>query len=331
MTYSDKEKLQRLHTVFDTNFKVTQLYANYLNIYPEMITDGMMRELCDGTDITEKEALVALLSELFGLDDERGGIERKIIRDYLSVSVRLMDVKKYTENPYYKKIAPKEAKDGAFEIKWEYYPPYRAAISGDMIINDDYSEVPPLGFFSEGFSFPAVLEDGNEWMTLTPVDVDTSEDAIDAAHGKVITFGLGLGYYAYMVSEKSDVESVTVVERSEAVIRLFKTHILPKFEHKEKVRIICADAIEYAKDVMPKEGYDYAFVDVWRDASDGTPIYESFKDLERLSPKTKFDYWIENFLISKRRADNFVRLWTAYKNGDTDAPQSYEEFIRRLG
>ena len=71
-----------------------------------------------------------------------------------------------------------------------------------MVLYPDLTEYATLGFFEEEFFFPAVLEDGNEWVTLTPVDLDTCEEAIRKARGKVITFGLGLGYYAYMCSEK---------------------------------------------------------------------------------------------------------------------------------
>ena len=81
---------------------------------------------------------------------------------------------------------------------------------------------------------------------------------------------------------------------------------------------------------MPIESYDYAFVDVWRDASDGTPMYEAMKRLECLTPQTKFSYWIENFLISYKRAGKFAKLWDAYTSGDKDAPKSYDEFVRRL-
>ena len=56
---------------------------------------------------------------------------------------------------------------------------------------------------------------------------------------------------------------------------------------------------------MPKENYDYAFVDTWRDASDGAPMYKRMKALEGLSPHTQFDYWVENFLISRLRALKF--------------------------
>ena len=181
--------------------------------------------------------------------------------DYITPSIRILDAKKYENDPYYKNIHLEDLTDGNWEIRWEEYAPYQAVICHDMIIEDDFKEIPPLGFFSDGFRFPAILEGGNEWMTLTPVDLDTCEEAIAAAHGKVITFGLGLGYYAYMAARKPEVESVTVVEKSEDVIKLFKTYILPQLECADKIRIVNADAFLYAKHTMPTEHFDYAFVD----------------------------------------------------------------------
>jgi hypothetical protein len=185
-----------------------------------------------------------------------------------------------------------------------------------MMLLDGYREVPPLGFFTESFSFPAILENGNEWMTLTPVDLDTCEDAIREARGKVVTFGLGLGYYAYMAAMKENVESVTVVELSEDVIRLFKKHILPQMPCRDKIKIVNMDAFKYAEEIMPGEEYDLAFVDTWRDASDGAPMYRRMKALEGRSPNTKFMYWIENFLISRVRAENYAELMDKIDNGD---------------
>ena len=332
MTCLDKEKLGALRKTFDINYKVTNLYARYIQNFPELITKAMVDTLTEDADITRTDAVMALMSEIFGLDiDRKDADDKKIILDYIYPSIIFPKAEKYTENPYYKNIAPKESvKDGSFEIKWEYYPPYRAAIGADMIIKDSFAEIPPIAFFEEGFSFPAVLEDGNEWMTLTPVDVDTCEQEIEKAHGKVVTFGLGLGYYAYMVSEKENVDSITVVEKSESVIRLFNKHILPRFAHKEKIRVVNRDAFEYAEKVMPSERFDYAFVDTWRDASDGLPMYEKMKKLEHLSPTTEFDYWIENFIISRKRALRFEELWEKYESGAEDAPKSYSEFIERL-
>ena len=175
-----------------------------------------------------------------------------------------------------------------------------------------------------------MFESGREWMLITPNEINTMRKPIEAAKGKVLTFGLGLGYYAYMVSEKSDVKSVTVVEKNDNVIELFVSQMLPKFKNKDKIRIVRADAFEYAEQVMPGEKFDYAFVDTWRDASDGLPMYERMKALEHLSPETEFSYWIERFIISRRRALRFAELWDKYELGAEDAPDCYEEFIRRL-
>ena len=330
MNYTDRQKLDRLAHTFDLNWRVTGLYANYLEHYPELIRPEMIAALCEGTDISPREAIIAILCEAFGLDDERGGEERAIIRNYIRPSVRILDRKRYENNPYYKNIRIENAKDGSWELKTEKYPAYRGVICDDMIINPDFSEIPPLGFFEEDFSFPAVLEGGNEWMTLTPVDLDTSDFAIERARGKVITFGLGLGYFAYMAAEKENVTSVTVIEKSENVIRLFKKYILPQFKNRDKVRVICADAFKYAEFDMPKEKYDFAFVDTWRDASDGAPMYKRMKPLEEKNPDTEFTYWIENFLISRLRALKFEDLYDATVKDTDNAPRTYDDLIKEL-
>lgn len=327
MQNSDKVKFQILREIFDRNYKITRLYADYLQLYPELITREMVDTLTEDGDITREEAISAILCEVFGLDFDRGVEDRILIRDYINRSVRILDTKKYENDPYYKNIRLENIKDGSWELRWESYAPYRAVICGDMILNPDFSEIPPLGFFTDEFRFPAVLEAGNEWMTLTPVDLDTCTEAIDAAHGKVVTFGLGLGYYAYMVSEKTEVESITVIEKSPDVIRLFKEHILPQFPNRDKVRIIETDAFEYAENTMPNEHFDLAFVDTWRDASDGAPMYERMKALEHLSSNTKFLYWIENFLISRLRATRFEELCEKAEHGE---PISYPDILAQL-
>ena len=81
---------------------------------------------------------------------------------------------------------------------------------------------------------------------------------------------------------------------------------------------------------MPGEFYDVAFVDTWRDASDGEPMYVKMKKLEQLSPDTKFLYWIENFLISRHRAIRYDSLCKMVENGEDTAPISYENFLKAL-
>lgn len=324
MDLRDREKYKRLEKTFELNFRLTRLYANYLEHYNEIISKEMIHALCSDGSISEKDGFEAILCQIFGLDIDGTYDDRVLIREYIDRSVRPMDAERYRNNSYYKNIKIPEVKKGRWELRQEKYPAYRGVIADDMIIDDSFREIPPLGFFNEDFSFPAVLEDGNEWMTLTPVDLDTSDYAIERARGKVVTFGLGLGYYTYMVSEKSEVESVTVVEKSADVISLFREFILPQFTHPEKVRVVLADAFEYAEKTMPAEGFDVAFVDTWRDASDGAPMYERMKRLEYLSPKTEFIYWIENFLISRHRALKFADVRERLSSGEE---LTYDEIV----
>ncbi len=327
MTPTDREKIALLRETFKLNYKITQLYAIYLERCPELITSDMIDTLCEDGELEPKQALLGLLCEAFGIDVDGGAEQRRLIRDYLTPSVRIMDTKKYINNPYYKNITLPSIKRDNWEIKKESYPAYRAVIAHDMILLPGYREVPPLGFFSEEFKFPAVLEDGNEWMTLTPVDLDTCEEAIEAAHGRVVTFGLGLGYYAYMASEKKEVDEVTVVEISEKVISLFEEYILPQFPHKEKIKIVQSDAFEYAQTIMPNMNFNLAFVDTWRDASDGAPMYERMKGLEHLSANTKFMYWIEGFLFSRIRSLKYAEL---SQRLDSGFDISYQDFCKAL-
>lgn len=326
ISYIEKEKLERLFSTFRNNFRITRLYATYLERFPDIITSGVVREL-SAVGLDNEGGIAALLTEIFGLDTDKKE-DKELYRNYLIPSIRILDAKRYTENPYYKRVKLPDVKDGDWEFKNEVYPAYRGVIANDIIINPDFSEIPSLGFFKEDFRFPAVLEGGNEWMTLTPVDLDTSDAAIEAAHGKVVTFGLGLGYYAFMVSEKDSVESITVVEKSEKVIELFKKYVLPCFSHPEKVHIVCADAFEYAEAEMPRERFDYAFVDTWRDASDGAPMYKKMKALEHLSPSTEFSYWIENFLRSRLRAELTEKYMRLYDEGKLE--KRYSEIVSEL-
>ncbi|MBO5879000.1 MAG: hypothetical protein J6Q68_00395 [Clostridia bacterium] len=330
MTFADKEKLKRLDDIINLNYRFTHIQAQYLEYYPELITKEMIDEITADSDISEKEAVVAILTGAFALDNNTSEDNTLLARKYLPRSVRILDAQKYTLDPYYKNVAPAAVNDGDWEIRWETYPAYRAAICDDIIADADFTEIAPLGFFNSDFTFPAVLEGGNEWMTLTPIDVDTVQDAIRDANGNVITFGLGLGYYAYMAARKENVTSLTVVEKSEKIIELFKKHVLPRFDCKEKIRIINADAFEYAEHIMPSEEYDYAFVDTWRDASDGLPMYERMKTLEHLSPKTKFSYWIESFILSRKRSLKYQILKEKVDTGAHDAPKTYDDFIKEL-
>ena len=79
------------------------------------------------------------------------------------------------------------------------------------------------------------------------------------------------------------------------------------------------------------KNFDLAFVDTWRDASDGAPMYKKMKSLEKCSPNTKFMYWVEGFLRSRIRAEKFYEIIDAYKDGCiADDYDAVENDLRKI-
>ena len=98
MLYSDKIKLERLLCVFEDNFRITRLYADYLSIFPEIITEEMINSLKE-SGIEDKYAISALLSEIFALDTEKRENDKRLFRNYILPSIRILDAKKYMNDP----------------------------------------------------------------------------------------------------------------------------------------------------------------------------------------------------------------------------------------
>jgi hypothetical protein len=118
---------------------------------------------------------------------------------------------------------------------------------------------------------------------------------------------LGLGYFAFCTAEKQNVECVTVVERDADVIDLFSKFILPQFPHKEKIKIVKADAFDYLETLSPDD-FDYLFADLWHDQSDGLPLYLTLSRIARNRNLTDVDYWIEPTLLASLRHMVYDRI-----------------------
>ena len=136
-------------------------------------------------------------------------------------------------------------------------------------------------------------------MSITPNEIETMRDSIAATHGKVLNYGLGLGYWAYEVASKSNVESVTIVELNQDIIDLFNTYIAPQFEHEvlSKINIIQGDAIAYHRNLADGV-YDYCFIDTWFNAYEGMDMYLNFKEQEHKFKSMQVSYWIEEDFLS---------------------------------
>ncbi|MBR5957820.1 MAG: hypothetical protein IKZ99_05615 [Salinivirgaceae bacterium] len=330
MSAADRAKVEELIRIRQRNNDYAWMLCDYLDQNPRLITKELMEESNPGGLLPDEAIYTALLTGFCGLNPEENPDDRILLNDYFRQSVVKLDAKTYAEDPYYKNIRIPNARFGRWELKYEHYKAYEAFVCDEMILKPDFREIQRIGFFDSDFSYPAVMEDGHEWMAIKPNETATITFAVNAAHGRVATFGLGMGYYPYLVHLKPDVESITIIERSADVIELFKTHILPQFDMPEKVRIVQADAFEYAAKQMPAERFDYAFADTWRDVSDGLPMYLRMKKLERLNPATEFSYWVEESLLSGYRWQMFDTVIDNAKTYDEVCQCLSDEGLRRF-
>lgn len=276
----------------EENYKIFALLSNYLNHAPDYVDEEQMKSIT-ATGVSEEYAFSVILAAAFGLDIVDRDADRRFFNTYFPDMIHLLDPETYYDNPYYKQIEIPTIKVGNSELKYEQYKPFEGFVCNDIVQTKEGRLIPQIGIFNQTFAFPAVLENKRIWMTIIPNEIETMKEPIAKSTGNVLTYGLGLGYFAFMVSEKEDVKTVTVVDRNPDVIRLFKQRILPQFPNKEKIKIIPADAFAFAEQEMAKGNYDFVFTDLWHDVSDGLDMYLRMKRYEKLCPDAEFMYWIE--------------------------------------
>ena len=207
-------------------------------------------------------------------------------------------------NPYYRDIRLEGCELGDFRVASVVDRQFEVVLWNEVVCEkcgglDSF--VPCIGFWKDEPAPYYILQDkeGNGWMAVTFNEIFTMQPAVDEAKGRVLTLGLGLGYYAYMAALKPEVESVTVVERNEGVIEFFKQKILPQFgEAGEKIRVVQADAFEFMPAVKDGE-YDFCFADIWNGLQEEKPFYalrnlcgSSFRGM-------KMAYWLENSFLGQ--------------------------------
>lgn len=316
-------------TIFDQNNRFAWLVFDYLDKLPQAITAELFASIETGGALTNPQLFCILMQEFMGLDVEKNQLHQVFDREYFPLTVHQLDANIYKQNDYYKNIAIGAQKLGNWEFCLSHYEPYEAFVCNDLLLTAEMREVPQIGFFSEPFSYPAVHQNGREWMAIKPSEIESMREVIDEVKGRVVTFGLGMGYFAYMASQKVEVENVTVVETDEQVIKLFNKVVLPQFANPQKVIVVKMDAFQFMSQRMPHCGFNYAFVDLWHDAADGLELYLRTKRLEHLSPQTQWRYWVENVLLSAYRW-NYMQKVPKDLNNDDLLMQISNQNLRKM-
>lgn len=110
---------------------------------------------------------------------------------------------------------------------------------------------------------PILMIDGQVWMSLTPMEIQSHYVPIEKATGVVGVAGLGFGYYIQEILHKDEVESIDVYEINQDVIDMY----ISNFGKHEKLNIIKSDVLE-----MKNQQYDFFYADIYPEQMDLTAI-----------------------------------------------------------
>lgn len=297
----DTLRVGRLAQTAKENDRLLQLWSVYLNENPRALDTETVTSLARECGIPDEDAFRALFAAACGLDVAGNADDRRMERLYFVPGLRERSPGEYRNDRYVRTVRFPSLSAGKWRFTQSSYLPWEPFVCGHPLVTPEFREIPQLGYFREEFSFPSVSESGVEWMSVKPNEIETMKEPIAAAHGRVLTYGLGLGYFTFHASEKPEVASVTVIERDPDLIALFREHLLPQFPNREKISLIQADAFAFTEQPLCTDAFDFAFVDLWHDQSDGLPMYLRMKRLERRFPGTVFSYWIEPTLLSSLR------------------------------
>lgn len=280
--------------------KIIDINATNMNVADMLMTAFSYTDIIDENDIKqyikegwdEKDAILEVLYDFFQLDSKNE--ENQTVMDsYILKNLKCLNPKDYLNNPYVKAIG-QTGKNKKYALRYINYYPYQLFAFDDIKI-DGYQENSQIGYFKQKFSYLALTEGNNIWMSLNPNEIETMKPFIDKGKGNVLVLGLGMGYVPYMLAIKDSVKSITIIEKDQNIIDLFNDLIWPKFANKEKIKIIKDDAVLYAK--KQKEAtYDYIFADLWHEPEDGLPL---FVELKKINPA--IDCWLNDSMYALLR------------------------------
>ena len=229
--------------------------------------------------------------------------EQEIIKAYNNYGVNIKtieyDKNELLENPYYKNIKFLDIKDKKIHYKNKLLPAKECLnMSYIKYVDNLFKSYIDIGYLKKSVNIPMLYEGNCIWMSPTIGEQRSMDEPLNKANGKVLTFGLGIGYYPYMCLLKNNVESISIVEINKDVIDLFKAHILPQFKDTKKIDIIQGNMYDYYNEEFLSK-FDYIFVDVWKDNDDGLEHYK--KLMQTGIRKDNMDFWIEPSIIEPIR------------------------------
>lgn len=200
----------------------------------------------------------------------------------------------WEKSPYHSTVHLENIRDSSFSYE-------KCTVSGCRLFNADVIQKDPrrelrdwmkLRAMDRDFDTVYLYQDDLDWMMDAPSEAFTNDPYAARAHGSVLTFGLGIGYFLFMAARNPAVRRITCIERSPSVIRMFRSSILPQFPAGPEIEIIQADAFDCWNEAY-LSGFDYIYTDIWQSGDDGLAVMSRLLE-QYLPPVGKADFWIED-------------------------------------
>ena len=296
----------------------TKEIEEYLNKCYENLDLNYQNDFLDG--YIEKEDEEAAKKELL-----QAG-QREFLYDNPSLFISASEFK---NNPYYKNIKLDKIESDNFSyektlIEKNYLFNYESIIDDEEKELKDYLKLRAL---DEDLEMIYLYENDDSWMMCSPSEASTNDPYALKANGRVLTFGLGIGYFVYMALLNKNVKEITVIEKSKAVIDLFSS-IYKQFPQDKKVTIINGDAFDYFNSAF-LDKYDYIYVDIYKSADDGRYLIN--KLLEQYHPEDeKLDFWIENSCLNPIRTLILMHYDELVNHVKKEVSEDYQELMDKV-
>lgn len=219
----------------------------------------------------------------------------------------------------------------------EFYGAAEYSRNGVRCIDIEYCGFAP-DYLNKNFRLKTATKvltiDGQTWMSLTPMEIESNYLPIYESHGDVYAGGLGMGYFALRSASKKEVSKVIVYELDKRVIDFFEATHKHREEFK-KIEIRNRDWREALRSgEIPRDAFIYSDIylrlcggDVLSDAVEFAPKYQMFRfwgmELVILSAvlhhgirSPLFGIWLNlrDFLrkfAEQEKSDMFEPLWDA--------------------
>lgn len=301
----NKEDLDLLNKLIETkgdNIFVNSLYNTYFD-YLTYLDNDEISNFNESKDI--------FLNSL-GLDlNDKYTLNK--LNEFEVFNVKELDVDSFKKDKYYKDINPKEVKikiyQNTYHLYYKYYKPFNYFIYDEIKTKDnDYKEINSLGYFSSSFKYLALDKNDETWMSIIPHEINTMKEDIKKINGNVVIYGLGLGYFIYLLSLKEEVNKIIVIEKDKEIINIFKEYIFKLFNKNSQNKIIVKedDAFKFNETKLINNKYidkdvniiiNYAYIDIYHNPLDALPSYIRFIQNEYKNNEITYFYWIEESII----------------------------------